>query len=213
VAENAQYLAKVDLFSSLPANRLEQLGELCRRIKLAPQEVLLREGESGSTLYIIIGGVMRVERYTLRGDLVHLAMRSAGDTIGELSILTDGYRSAFVVAHTPVKLLVMDRAPFLEYALSEPEVTLNLLSKLAERVKEASELVVSRSSASVEERLIQLMLSIVDATGEIYLSESQTELSTRIGCSRETLNRTIGKLVEDRKLERSGSRRYRWTAV
>ncbi len=213
MAENAQYLAKVDLFASLPAERLDQLGALCTRTKLAPQEILLREGDPGSTLYFIIGGVLRVERYTARGGVVHLAMRSAGDTIGELSILTDGYRSAYVVAHTSAKLLVMERAAFLKYALTEPEVTLALLARLAERVKEASELVVSRSAASVEDRILQLMLSMVDSEGEITLKESQAELANRIGCSREALSRAIAKLVDDRRLDRLSPKTYRWTAV
>lgn len=213
MADNSDYLARVELFAGVPRARLDEMAQFCHRQKLQSGEVLLREGEPGRTLFFVIGGVLRVERYTERGGLVHLAVRSAGDTIGELSILTDGYRTAYVVAHTDVRLLAMDRDHFMAYALQQPEVTRALLSTLAERVRETSGLVVSRSANSVEERLVARLLSLVDASGLIELPDSQTSLASQLGCTREALNRGISKLIVDGMIERIDARRYRWVAM
>jgi CRP/FNR family transcriptional regulator, cyclic AMP receptor protein len=203
----------VSLFADLSEETLVNLGAKCERLRLAAGETLIQEGESGDHLYFVIGGVLRVERYTVRGGTVHVAMRSTGETIGELSILTDGLRTAYVVAHTACRILSMSRTSFQDYALTQPDVVRILLSTLAMRVREATELLVNRSGVSVEDRVLQAMLSLADSKGEISFNESQSEFAERLGCSRETLNRCIAKLVASGKIRKFGPSRYQWNSM
>jgi len=76
------------------------------RRQVAAGEVVVREGEPGDAAYIVVDGACEVRKETPNGTAA-LQKLGPGDVFGEMAILTDGPRTATVVALAPTTLLVV----------------------------------------------------------------------------------------------------------
>ncbi len=128
--EKLELLHRIPLFSGLDKRQLLRLGQLTDEVDVADGRVLMRAGERGDELFIIIQGTLRVELE----DRVVL-QRGPGEFVGEIALVDDGPRTATVVSEGPARLLVVGRRAF--HALMEefPPIQLVVLRELARRVR------------------------------------------------------------------------------
>ena len=103
-------LGRCDLFRELEPAELATLAAAARRHRLPAGSVLLREGEPGSSLYVVVEGVVEAWRERPDGRREHLNTIGAGGTLGEFSLLTGEPRSATVGATRDALLLEIGRA-------------------------------------------------------------------------------------------------------
>ena len=127
-----QLLAGASVFGALPPEQLDRLLEAGSERSYADGETIVRAGEPGHELYVILDGAVRVER---RGRQV--ASLAAGDLFGEVAVLDGRPRSADVVADGPTRCLAVPREALREAVEAEPEVAWNLLGVLAARLRDA----------------------------------------------------------------------------
>ena len=102
--------------------------------------VLFREGDPGAEMYIL--GAGRVEIVKRIGGIEKtIAVLGPGEMLGELALLNDTPRTATAVAVDNVDALVLDR-PMLESMIAnQPEFTMRLIRRLADRLDMADGLV------------------------------------------------------------------------
>jgi diguanylate cyclase (GGDEF)-like protein len=120
---------------------LEGVGQAERRELLASStertleegEVLIEQGARRETMYILLEGELGVHLDDLDHDPV--AVLGAGESVGELSILDGSSASAFVVARSDCKLLAISEDDFWHLTQSSHGFAINLLVKLAERLR------------------------------------------------------------------------------
>ena len=105
----AELLRKVPFFSALDAADVEQIAKHLQPLAVAPGERVIREGESGTTMYFIARGVMRVV-HDVEGAEQELATLFAGDFFGEMALLDDAPRSATCRAATACALHELGRS-------------------------------------------------------------------------------------------------------
>ncbi|MBS1188978.1 MAG: cyclic nucleotide-binding protein [Rhodocyclaceae bacterium] len=98
-------LERVDIFAGLTQQELLQILESAEKCTFAAGESILREGSTGSFVYIIIDGRVTVLKSAASGQSTELAQLEAGDSFGEMSLVDQELRSASVVALTPCVLL------------------------------------------------------------------------------------------------------------
>jgi CRP-like cAMP-binding protein len=88
-------------------------------MKYAEGDTILREGDPGDTMFIVMDGTVRVETRGAAGN-VHLAELGRGACVGEVSVITGAPRTATVTAVTDVSVAtfarhrverILDRAP------------------------------------------------------------------------------------------------------
>jgi len=125
-------LPHIPLFSSLDESELRQLIEGLTVRSLAPGEHLLREGEPGTSLFVIASG--EVEVYLAGPPRRSLARLGEGAFVGEQGLLTDSSRSASVVALTPVDVLEIGRDLVARVIASSPDVLKVLLRFFRDRM-------------------------------------------------------------------------------
>lgn len=129
-------LARCDVFGPLDHDDLARLAASARRRRLPAGATLLRAGEPGSSLLILVEGVLDVWREPPAGDggrRTWLGAIGAGAMLGEFSLLTGEPRSATVTVKRDALLLEIGRealAPVLEH---RPELVEALSRTLAER--------------------------------------------------------------------------------
>lgn len=118
------------LFDGLPAEDIARLTADLPRVRLASGEVLFTQGESGSSLYLVLSGMMRIFAYR-DGREITIRAFLPGTYFGELALLGQEHRSASARAVEPTELLEIDRDALSRLIASHPQITLNLGKVLA----------------------------------------------------------------------------------
>lgn len=96
------FLRRSSPFADLPSDTVAELAAKMRAVTLAPDEVLVREGEPGDDAYLIRSGELVVTRGE-GSELRQLTVLGPGALLGEVSVLTGVPRTATVRARTEVR--------------------------------------------------------------------------------------------------------------
>jgi CRP-like cAMP-binding protein len=95
--------------------------------------VLFREGEAGEVMYVVQTGRVRISKTGKEGDKT-LALLGPGEFFGEMAILNNKPRSATAVVEEDAKLLELDAGTFEQMIVSNAEIAVRLIRKLARRL-------------------------------------------------------------------------------
>ena len=110
-------------------------------VEFKPGEILFQEGEISKDLYIIQKGIVRIYRQAGEGKIWPLALAHAGGFVGEMAFFDGKPRSATADAVTEVTALKLEAAK-LEHEIKRlPPWVMTMVRSLADRVREANELV------------------------------------------------------------------------
>jgi predicted acylesterase/phospholipase RssA/CRP-like cAMP-binding protein len=131
------------LFDGLDAAALEAIAGQMRPRAFAAHEVICREGEPGTSLFIIRGGLARVE-VARPGGTAQVALLRRGDSIGEMAFLTGEPRTATVTAMVPTTVLEMGQDTFAAVVGRYPTILVNLGRILSQRLDETNRRQVER---------------------------------------------------------------------
>jgi tetratricopeptide (TPR) repeat protein len=110
------------LFEDLTA---EESAAVAREMVLETYDegdIVITEGETGSSLYVIVSGEVKVYTRGSRGENVFLAKLTAGDFFGEVRILTGKPRTATVTAAQKSELLRLDKDKLDKVVSEHPRV-------------------------------------------------------------------------------------------
>lgn len=144
-------LRSVPLFASLDDEAAKDLRNLLSD-KVVPQNTrLFRQGDKGDAMYLIESGRVRI---SLRDDdkqEVTLAELAQGDFFGEMAIIDGRQRSADAHVVEDAHLAILSRDAFLSFVRTNPDVALEMLSALTDRLRRTDELLRSRVSRNVNE--------------------------------------------------------------
>ena len=128
---NAVALAGIPLFTGLSKRHLNHLADAADEVAFGPGESIVRQGDLGETLFVMLEGQAKV----VRGGR-SVAKLLPGQFFGELSAIDGGPRTASVVADTPVRALRVFRRTLADLLRQEPNVTVRMLEGMARRIRE-----------------------------------------------------------------------------
>ena len=130
VAERVGMLERLELFAELEPTAREAVAERLRGADFEPGDLLVREGDAGTGLFLIVDGT---------ADVIHdghiVATLGPGGFVGELSVLDRRPRLANVIARTPIKSLALASWDLESLIRQDPAIALALLRGLAGRLR------------------------------------------------------------------------------
>lgn len=129
--EKLDLLHTIPLFSRLDHRHLERLGMLTDEVDVPAGKVLIRQGDSGDDLMIVVSGRVGVDR-----DGERINQLGPGDFFGEIALIERGPRTATCTAEAPSRLLVVNHRDFHAIMTEFPEVAAQVLLTLAQRVRQ-----------------------------------------------------------------------------
>ena len=136
-------LSKTNLFQHLDASQLQNLVSSASEQVFPSGYEILREGESGTSVFIILSGAVRIVEAVHEGpESMFLTEMRAGDLFGEIGFLRSAPRSATVVTLERTRCLVLAQKEFLETLENSPTLSIALLRVLAGRLADADRLLV-----------------------------------------------------------------------
>jgi CRP/FNR family transcriptional regulator, cyclic AMP receptor protein len=132
-------LAKVGLFESLNPKYLKGIAGIAAERDFKSGEVLMRQGEEGIGLFIILSGKVRIDKTDASGRNVEIAENGPGDIMGEMAVFDGAPRSASVTASEDTSCLVLASWEFNAFLKAHPEAALELLPLVVKRFRETNE--------------------------------------------------------------------------
>jgi CRP-like cAMP-binding protein len=127
-------LAGAPLLAGVDSEGLASVAARAIEVELGAGQVIARQGDVGSGLFIIASGSVRVVR---DGDTI--ATLGPGEFFGELSVLDGQPRSAQVVADAPTVCLALASWDFEAIVRERPDVSLAIMRGLARRLRGLTE--------------------------------------------------------------------------
>lgn len=137
-------LSSIPMFSTLSPDDIENLEKVFQPITLDAGEILFNEGDPGDTFYLVTAGQLDVGKTLASNEEQVLATLSAGEVIGEMSVLhPGGLRTASVRATTPVKMMVLNRVDFEKLLHDHPVLGIEIVRVLSRRLRSSEDVMVS----------------------------------------------------------------------
>jgi flavin reductase (DIM6/NTAB) family NADH-FMN oxidoreductase RutF len=124
-------LASVPVFSSLSPEMLRPILASGEEHRYGAGDTIVREGEPGEELFVILEGEVRIERGGRS-----LKTFGSGEFFGELAVLDARARSASAIAATDVRCLTVSRETLRDALAGEPAAAWAMLEVLAGRLRD-----------------------------------------------------------------------------
>ncbi len=136
----ARIMETLFLFEGMPFHVRLRVSRICEELFFTPGQMLVREGEQGDSMFVIVQGSVKVFR-----EGVELARLGIGEHFGELALIEPVVaRTATVEGAAFGSAIVIRRKLLNEFAQREPEVgsqiLWRLLATLGERLRETNAL-------------------------------------------------------------------------
>lgn len=203
-----QAIKNVPLFSELADQELNLLAASGSRKNFPGKNVIFQEGDSGDVLFIILSGKVKVLLTGKNGQEYILSRLGPGNFFGEMAILESAPRSASVITVEPSEFFLLGRKALTELLKHHPDIAMKILKNLSQRLRKVSEQVRSLVMFDMYGRVGRCLLNLaefqdgVETRGQLLISNrpSFQELANMVGCSRETLSRTLKALKENGSL-------------
>ena len=167
-------------------------------IKLGKGTVLFSEGDEGDHLYVIVEGKLKLGTSSGDGRENLLSVLGPGEMFGELSLFDPGPRTATATAVTDVRLLSLGHDKVIPWVTQHPQVALDLLGRLSQRLRRTNEVVGDLVFSDVPGRVAKALIDLGERFGKetpegLYVNHdlTQEELAQLVGASRETVNKAL----------------------
>ena len=130
-------LARAPGLARLPEADRRQLIARSRIRQLARGERLFEEGDDGRSAYLVLRGSLSILRSLGAGQVTAVALRGAGEWVGELALLDGGARSASAVADSACSALEIPRDVFEALLRRHPQLGVELAAAIGRRLRES----------------------------------------------------------------------------
>lgn len=197
-SEIQEFLKSIPVYSELSESSAIVLSRACRFQQIKRGQILFFQSDASELDYIVRSGIISIVLNSPNGrDMVINEMR-AGDTFGELGILTKQPRSTSAMARVDSELLVIPCQVFLHIIEDEPQLARYLLDITASRLQRSGEREGALVFLDAQARLARLLLDLDKQEHEKgYITISQDELAHHTGLIRQTVAKALGKWRRD----------------
>jgi CRP/FNR family cyclic AMP-dependent transcriptional regulator len=200
-------IRKVPLFSTLTDEEFSSLQHIFILRSYRRNQVIFMEEETGTYMYLVLTGKVKVAKSSSAGRETILAIHKAGDFFGEMSLLDGKTAPATVSAMEDSKIISVSGSDFHKYLMHNEKVLLQIIDVLCARLRQVwqtQSLSSSKADARIRMGIYELAKrhGVQDAHGTIIdLKITHQELAEMVGTSRETVTRVIAHLREEGIIE------------
>lgn len=199
------------IFQSLVPEEVQALSHDALRRKLAKDEALFLQGDPADEMFLIKGGLVKLNKVLEDGTEITLDIRKAGDFVGENMFSEEGSYpvSAYCLENTLT--CGFSRQQFEKLILENPNIGLQIIKNLSERIAWLTSRVGSLAVTNIEDRLFRVLSSVAREHGApspqglaIQFPLTHEDLSFLTGAHRVSITRAMKALREAGKIIHEG---------
>jgi CRP/FNR family transcriptional regulator, cyclic AMP receptor protein len=198
VSTEQDVVRNAPLFTALDETAAASLRASMDSVKIAKGSVLFAEGDEGDHLYVIVEGKLKLGTSSGDGRENLLSILGPGEMFGELSLFDPGPRTSTATAVTDARLLSLGQEKLIPWLAENPQVALQLLARLAQRLRRTNEAVGDLVFSDVPGRVAKALIDLGERFGKqtdeglfVHHDLTQEELAQLVGASRETVNKAL----------------------
>ena len=191
-----EVVRRAALFTALDDASAATLRASMSGIKISKGQILFKEGDPGDRLFVVVEGKLKLGTSSGDGRENLLSILGPGDMFGELSLFDPGPRTATAVVDS--RLLTLANDQVIGWVTAHPEVSLQLLGRLAQRLRKANDVLSDLVFADVPGRVAKAIIELGERFGtkkddglHVNHELTQEELAQLVGASRETVNKAL----------------------
>jgi CRP/FNR family transcriptional regulator, cyclic AMP receptor protein len=176
---------------------VRELAALGRLRSYPKNTVFITEGDSSDSVFVVLAGRIKIFLSDTEGHEMILDTQGPGEYVGEMAL--DGNpRSASVMTMETTIFSVVSRDPIREAIRRNPDFALDMISKIIDRARLATNSVKDLALLDVYGRVARLLLNMaVEKNGKLEIPEklTQQEIAERVGASRDMVSRIFRDLT------------------
>ncbi len=131
-------LREIELFSEFEDFELDETLSIAKFVKYKKNEVIIREGDIGDKIFVILSGSVRIYRNGDNGEEIFIKNLSDGNFFGEMCLFNRKTRSASVSALADSEFIWFDNTDFKAKFKDNPNAGLYFLREIFNRMKDDS---------------------------------------------------------------------------
>ena len=169
-----------------------------RRRTFQKNQVIFHQDDPGDRLHFVAEGLVKISIVSVDGRENVIALLTAGDCVGEMSVMDGGLRSATAVAMDRTETMTLSREDFLAFLNEQTQVAVQIITLLVRRLRAMDELVGDMVFLDVPTRVAKKLIELSSTYGDtrdtsdhLVVPLGQEELSRLVGSSRETVSRAL----------------------
>ncbi|HHW21651.1 MAG TPA: Crp/Fnr family transcriptional regulator [Clostridiaceae bacterium] len=205
---------QISIFSSLDGQQLTKIADLIIHKCYKKGELLILEGETMNSLFIINKGQTKAFRNTQDGREQILHLFSEGDFFGERNLLRDQVSNYSVEALEETHVCLIHKHDFQLLVREHPDIALKVMEELCRRLDRLENTVETMGTRTVEARVSSVLLEFADKYGKphpkgimIELPLNREGIANYIGLTRETVSRKMSLLQDEGVIEMNGNKK------
>jgi CRP/FNR family transcriptional regulator len=195
-------------FRLLNDEQLDALASIAGIQKHSAGSLIFSQGEDATNFFIVLSGKVKIYKVSPEGKEMILHLFGSGDIFAEVPVFSGIPRyPANSLCLEDAEILSIQGAGFREMIYRYPDMGLNMLSVLAQRLHKFSEIIEDLSLRTVDSRLAKYLLSVSENSPDkavIYIHKKT--LAAILGTIPETLSRTFKKLTDNGLIQVEGNR-------
>lgn len=141
--ERIIFLKEVLFFREMTVDQLKVLASVCEEAFYTEDTLIYKEGDPGGQLYVVVQGRVSIERESRKGVVARLATIEAYSYFGEMNLFDASPRTDTAVALQDTVTLTLRREPLIALARQYPDLSLELINVLSQRLRETTDQVAS----------------------------------------------------------------------
>lgn len=208
-AVTLETLSGIPFFSDLTRKDLAGVVKYLEGRIYAAKREIISQGTENHDVFLIVSGRVQATAYSLSGKVVTFQELRAGEMFGELACIDGGTRSTCVVAAPEAFVLRVAGKNFLELLARYPVLAQATMRRLCSLVRFLCERLYEAHALPVAQRVRVELLRLArreDPEGNQALlspAPSDGDLASRVGTTREAVNRELNALVKAGIIERT----------
>jgi len=137
--EKIIFLKKVPFFQGMTIDQLKTLSTVCEETLFPEDTRIFNEGDMGGTLYVVVNGKVAIEQAGQRkGSFARLATLESHAYFGETNLFDNSPHTTSAITIQDTLTLQLRREPLIILARRYPDMSLELIKVLSQRLREAN---------------------------------------------------------------------------
>jgi CRP-like cAMP-binding protein len=191
-------IRQIPLFQGLPERQLAELARIVGERRCEQGEIIFSEGDEAKGFYVLLSGRIKIFKLSPEGKEQILHIIEPGEPFAEVAMFAGSSYPAHAEALKGSRVIFFPRGGFEALIKKDPDLAMNMLALLSQRLKYFSRLVEDLSLKEVPQRLAAYLLYLSGSKHNampVDLSISKGQLASLLGTIPETLSRILNKMA------------------
>lgn len=198
-----RFIQNALFFKGLSETHRYELADICTLKKIKKRDYLFHEGDTGSSMFLLVDGNIQLHKNTEDGREVVIRVIKPGDVFAEVVLFERERYPVSARAVTGADVLVFPRRE-IHRLLAEESFRNDFIALLMAKQRYLTERIQELTTKDVEYRLFTFLRSQYGEKEIIYTPLSKKDIAAAIGTTPESLSRLIQRLTEDEIIEWKG---------